>query len=186
MRAFFHGLHGVQRLPLLRFRRMRPGIDQLCPGIGESQADSRYWPPSSPPALLGRYWRGRSGGGGRPAQGYDCRALELLGHQGFDKMIEPFAKAGIETWVAPATPTGSKSTRWPRPPSETSGLYSRRAAAGFHRLPDYRLERRRRGPLQHRCYGLLFGAVAAGKRARAQSQTTRMRTARFSRQPAEK
>ena len=38
----------------------------------------------------------------RPAQRHDRRAVELLASTtGFDKMIEPFAKHGIETWVAP-------------------------------------------------------------------------------------
>jgi len=48
--------------------------------------------------------------------------------KGFDKMIEPFAKAGIETWSLPATPTGKRFIH-SRDAFATFRLYPRRPAA---------------------------------------------------------
>ena len=79
---------------------------------------------------------------------------------GFDKMIEPFAKAGIETWVAPGDANWNEV--YPQAQDglvEHPGLHPRRTAAWIHRRHQYRLERRRRRPLQP---GLVRRAVWPG------------------------
>jgi len=59
------------------------------------------WPAAPPPALLGRHWRGRSAAVAGLPKDMIAVPWSYGNTKGFDKMLEPFAKAGIETWVSP-------------------------------------------------------------------------------------
>jgi hexosaminidase len=67
-----------------------PDADSRCAGAAAQAA-----------ALLGRYWRADPKAVAKLPKDMIAVPWNYGDTKGFDKMIEPFAKAGIETWVAP-------------------------------------------------------------------------------------